>query len=194
MTTPPVQIATASGEPRTIDVIVLAFSSDPVVRWFYPDAHQYLTNFPAFIRAFGGRAFENGTAYHVDGFMGAALWLPPNVHPDEEEVVGLIQRTVPEETQEDLLSILEQLGSFHPSEPHWYLPLIGVDPAHQRKGHGSALMKHALIPCDKENNFAYLESTNPANIPLYERYGFELVGKLEVGTAPPLYPMVRKPR
>ncbi len=194
MTTPQVQVATASDEPQAIDVIALAFSSDPVVRWFYPDAHQYLTNFPAFIRAFGGRAFENGTAYHVDGFMGAALWLPPNVHPDEEEVVGLIQRTVPEEAQEDLLSILEQLGSFHPSEPHWYLPLIGVDPAHQRKGHGSALMKHALIPCDKENKFAYLESTNPANIPLYERYGFELVGKLEVGTAPPLYPMVRKPR
>ncbi len=126
--------------------------------------------------------------------MGAALWLPPDVHPDEDEVVGLIQRTVPEEAQEDLLSILEQLGSFHPSEPHWYLPLIGVDPAHQRKGHGSALMKHALIPCDNENKFAYLESTNPTNIPLYERYGFEVVGKLEVGTAPPLYPMVRKPR
>ena len=193
MTTPPVQIATASGEPRTIDVIVLAFSSDPVVRWFYPDAHQYLTNFPAFIRAFGGRAFENGTAYHVGGFMGAALWLPPNVDPDEDEVVGLIQRTVPEEAQEDLLSILEQLGGFHPSEPHWYLPLIGVDPAHQGKGHGSALLQHALIPCDNENRLAYLESTNPMNIPLYERYGFELVGKLEVGAAPPLYPMVRKP-
>jgi len=194
MTTPSVQAATASDEPQTIDVIALAFSSDPVVRWFYPDAHQYLTNFPAFIRAFGGRSFENGTAYHVDGFMGAALWLPPNVHPDEEEVVGLIERTVPEEVQKNLLSILEQLGSFHPSEPHWYLPLIGVDPAHQRKGQGSALMKHALIPCDRENMFAYLESTNQMNIPLYERYGFEVVGKLEVGTAPPLYPMVRKPR
>ena len=194
MTTPQVQVATASGEPQSIDVIILAFSSDPVVRWFYPDAHQYLTNFPAFVRGFGGRAFDNGTAYYVDGFMGAALWLPPDVHPDEDGVVELIERTVSEKAREDLLAILEQLGNFHPSEPHWYLPLIGVDPAHQGKGHGSALLKHALIPCDKENKFAYLESTNPANIPLYERYGFELVGNLEVGTAPPLYPMVRKPR
>ena len=194
MTTPLVQAATASDESRAVDVIVLAFSSDPVVRWFYSDAHQYLTNFPAFVRAFGGRAFDNSTAYHVDGFLGAALWLPPDVHPDEDEVVGLIKRTVSEEAQEDLLSILEQLGSFHPSEPHWYLPLIGVDPAHQGKGQGSALMKHALIPCDNENKFAYLEPTNAKNIPLYERYGFEGVGKLEVGAAPPLYPMVRKPR
>ena len=97
----------------------------------------------------------------------------------------LIQRTVPEKAREDLLSILDQLGSFHPSKPPWYSSLIAVDPAHQRKGHGSALMKHALIPCDKENKFAYLESTNPTNIPLYERYGFEVAGKLEVGTAPP---------
>ena len=77
----------------------------------------------------------------------------------------LIQRTVPEKSREDLLSILDQLGSFHPSKPPWYSSLIAVDPAHQRKGHGSALTKHALIPCYKENMFAYLESTNPTNTP-----------------------------
>ena len=193
MTTQLVQTAAPSNEPQIVDTVVLAFSSDPVVRWFYPEGHQFLTNFPAFVRAFGGRAFENGSAYHVDGFLGAALWLPPDVHPDEDSVVDLIQSTVPEKAQGDLLSILEQLGSFHPREPHWYLPLIGVDPAHQGKGYGSALMEHALIPCDGEKKAAYLESTNAKNIPLYERYGFELVGKLEVGSAPPLFPIVRKP-
>jgi len=126
--------------------------------------------------------------------LSAALWLPPDVHPDEDAVVDLIQSTVLEKAQGDLLSILEQLGGFHPSEPHWYLPLIGVDPAYQGKGYGSALMEHALIPCDREKRAAYLESTNAKNIPLYERYGFELVAKLEVGSAPPLFPMVRKPR
>ncbi len=189
-----VQTATPSDEPQTIDTVVLAFSSDPVVRWFYPEAHQFLTNFPAFVRAFGGRAFEAGSAYHIAGFLGAALWLPPEVHPDEDAVVDLIQRTVPEKAQGDLLSILEQLGGFHPSEPHWYLPLIGVDPAHQGKGCGSTLMEHALIRCDRDKKAAYLESTNARNITLYERHGFELVGKLEVGSAPPLFPMVRKPR
>ena len=108
--------------------------------------------------------------------------------------MALVDRTVPQPAQEDLLAILDQLDSFHPSESHWYLPMIGVDPAHQGKGLGSALMKHALIPCDLENKIAYLESTNAKNIPLYERHGFEVVGTLEVGSAPPLYPMVRKPR
>ena len=119
MTTQTVQTATPSNEPQTINTVVLAFSSDPVVRWFYPEAHQFLTNFPAFVRAFGGRAFEAGSAYHIAGFLGAALWLPPEVHPDEDAVVDLIQSTVHEKAQGDLLSILEQLGGFHPSEPHW---------------------------------------------------------------------------
>ena len=69
--------------------------------------------------------------------------------------------------------VLEQAGSFHPEEPHWYLPLIGVDPIEQGRGCGSALLRVGLSRCDADRLPAYLESTNPKNIPLYERYGFE---------------------
>ena len=69
---------------RVIDAIVLGFSADPVVRWLFPEPQQFLAKFPTLTRLFGGRAFENDTAYHVDGYIGAALWLPPNVHPDED--------------------------------------------------------------------------------------------------------------
>ena len=58
MTRLPIKNATAAEEQQTVDVVVLAFSADPVVRWFYPDANQFLTHFPDFVRAFAGRAFE----------------------------------------------------------------------------------------------------------------------------------------
>jgi ribosomal protein S18 acetylase RimI-like enzyme len=83
---------------------------------------------------------------------------------------------------------------YHPSEPHWYLPLIGVDPSQQGKGYGSALLTHALMPCNRDHTCAYLESSNPKNIPLYERHGFEVLGTIQVGTSPPIFPMLRKPR
>ena len=108
--------------------------------------------------------------------------------------MDLLQRTVHERERADLFGIFEQMGNYHPSEPHWYLPLIGVDPAQQNKGYGSALMRHALIPCDRDNKLAYLESSNAQNITLYERHGFELMGTIEVGAAPPVFPMLRQPR
>ena len=95
MTTPRIGTVTTAEEEAAINVVVLAFSADPAARWLYPDPHQYIVNFPSFVRAFGGKAFEQGSAYSIDGCSGAALWLPPDVHPDEETLVGLIQRTFP---------------------------------------------------------------------------------------------------
>ena len=85
------------------------------------------------------------------------------------------------------------MGKYHPEEPHWYLPLIGVDPLHQGRGYGSALMKHALQRCDQENKLAYLESSNPRNLSLYIRHGFEIIGTIRVADSPPMIPMLRKP-
>jgi ribosomal protein S18 acetylase RimI-like enzyme len=88
--------------------------------------------------------------------------------------------------------VFEQMGQYHPDEPHWYLPLIGVDPAQQGKGYGSALLKHAFRLCDEDGTSAYLESSNPENIPLYRRHGFEVLGTIQVGSAPPITPMLRR--
>jgi ribosomal protein S18 acetylase RimI-like enzyme len=194
MTTGAIKTAMASDEASVVDVVVLAFSTDPAARWLYRDPHQYLTHFPSFVRAFGGNAFAHGSAYYVDGYAGAALWLPPDIHPDEDTLIGLFQRTVAARDQGILFAIFEQMGRYHPDEPHWYLPLIGVDPSQQGKGYGSALLKHTLMPCDRDHTCAYLESSNPKNIPLYERHGFELLGTIQVGTSPPIFPMLRRPR
>jgi ribosomal protein S18 acetylase RimI-like enzyme len=194
MTTIQIKTATDTNAHQAIAVVVMAFSTDPVLRWVYPDPHQYLSYFPNFVRAFAGRAFEQQTAYYTVGFSGAALWLQPGIEPDEEKMAILLQRTVSESLLEEVFGVLEQMGSYHPSEPHWYLPLIGVETRQQSQGIGTALMKHALIPCDRDQKLAYLESTNQANIPLYERHGFELLSTIQVGSSPPIFPMLRKPR
>jgi ribosomal protein S18 acetylase RimI-like enzyme len=194
MTTPIIKTATLSDETPAIAAVVLAFSADPAARWTWPDPSQYLEHFPNFVRVFGGKAFAHGSAYHLVGYAGAALWLPPEVRPDENALITLLQRTGSPQVQKDGTAVFEQMGGYHPREPHWYLPFIGVDPFHQRKGYGAALMQHALIPCDRDHTLAYLESSNATNIPLYERHGFELLGTIQVGTSPPIFPMLRRPR
>ncbi len=194
MTIPSIRTATASDEDRVVAALVLAFSADPTLRWVYSDPHEYLTAFPELIKAFAGRAFEHSTAYYVEGYAGAALWLPPGVHPDEDALSAVLQRTVAERHQEEVFAVLEQMGEYHPSEPHWYLPVIGVEPTRQRLGYGSALLQHSLAQCDRDNQLAYLESSNPLNQPLYERHGFEALGTIQAGASPPICPMVRKPQ
>ena len=194
MTTPIIKTATASDDAPAIAVVVLAFSADPAARWTWPDPNQYLMHFPSFVRVLGGNAFVHESAYYVDGYVGAALWLPPAVRPDEDALMTLLQRTGSAQVQKDVAAVFEQMGRYHPGEPHWYLPFIGVDPFHQGKGCGAALMQHALLPCDRDHALAYLESSNPKNIPLYERHGFELLGTIQVGTSPPIFPMLRTPR
>jgi ribosomal protein S18 acetylase RimI-like enzyme len=194
MPIPIIKTATLSDESNVIDVLVLAFSTDPASRWTWPDPHQYLMHFPKFVQAIGGKAFEHKSAYYIDSYGGAALWLAPDIHPDEDTITALFQNSVSQQAQKDAATIFERMASYHPKEPHWYLPLIGVDPFAQGNGFGSALMKHALIPCDRDKKFAYLESTNARNIPLYERHGFEVLGKIQVGTSPTIFPMLRKPQ
>lgn len=189
-----IKTATASDRERAIATITLAFAADPMARWSYPEPQAYLSHFPNLVRAMAGKAFECGTAHYVEGFPAAALWLPPHVEPAMDELMALAQQTVREQVHGDMMSVVEQMGRYHPAEPHWYLPMIGVDPPRQGKGHGSALLAHALIACDRKNELAYLESSNPRNVPLYERHGFQLLGKIQVGSSPTLFPMLRRPR
>ena len=64
----------------------------------------------------------------------------------------------------------------------------------REEGWGAALMRHALARCDREALPAYLEASKPQNVPFYQRFGFEVLGEIQVGAAPPLTPMLRQPR
>jgi ribosomal protein S18 acetylase RimI-like enzyme len=186
--------ASASDEASTIDVLLRAFSSDPVAQWIWPDSQQYQIYFPSFVRAFGGKAFTYGSAYYVDGYAAVALWLPPDVLPDDDMLSSIFQRSVSEQCQKNVIAVFDQMGRYHPNEPHWHLPLMGVDPLKQSKGFGSALMQHALVQCDRDNKLAYLESSSPRSVPFYKRHGFEVLGTIQRRGSPPIFPMLRRPR
>ena len=194
MMTLDVRTANDTDKDTVIGVITLAFSTDPMARWTFPDPAGYLAVMPAIADAFGGNAFRQRTAHLIDGGMGAAMWLPPGVAPDADRLAALMEQHAPSDRIADMMQIFEQMDTVHPSDPCWYLPLIGVDPAHQGRGCGSALLRHALAQCDRDGAPAYLESSNPRNVPLYQRHGFEIIGTIQVGSSPTLVPMLRRPR
>ena len=193
MNIPAIRSATEAERAKVIDLITLAFAADPLARWCLPDVDRYLRIMPRWIDAFAGSGLARGATFVSDGLEGAAMWLPPGVGPDLEAMMRIIDESADERVPE-LLSVLEQMSRFHPGEPCWYLPLIGVDPMMQGRGFGGMLMRHAAARCDAEGMTAYLESSSPRNMALYLRHGFEVMGTIQAGSSPVLTPMVRYPR
>ena len=76
----------------------------------------------------------------------------------------LIDDSLARSRRSDMLAVVEEMARHHPEEPHWYLPLIGVEPARQGYGLGAVLLRAALLRCDAARELpAYLKSTNPRN-------------------------------
>ena len=193
MTVEAVDVVEAADRQRGIASLTLAFSSDPVMRWVWPDPRRYLTYWPRFAEAFGGQAFDDGTAYGLEDCLAVALWMRPGVGPDEETVMGVMSESLDDQILKDINGLFEQMDELHPAADVWYLPLIGVDLVAQGRGLGSALLGDALATCDNDGLPAYLEATNLRNRDLYARHGFNVVDVIQAGTSPPLWAMLREP-
>ena len=174
--------------------MTLAFVADRVLRWMMPEPNAYIAVFRPFVNLFGGKCFETGTADVIGDFAGVAQWLPPGVSMEDAPIVELFEQNLHEPVLGDLMNVFDQMTGYHPTGPHWYLALIGVDPARQGQGLGSALLKHGLARCDQAQELAYLEATNQGCRELYLRMGFRQLGEISSGDFPPLYPMLREPR
>jgi ribosomal protein S18 acetylase RimI-like enzyme len=179
---------------RALATLVSAFTDDPVERWLYPETQNYLTHFPEFLAAFGGKAFDNQTVWSLGECAAVALWLPPGTEPDGETITAVLTEGVSPEKHGDMFSVLAQMDSAHPQYPHWYLPWFGVEAGLQGKGLGGMLMAPCLEIVDASHLPAYLESPNPRNLAFYERHGFEVTGTAQAGTCPPVTFMLRLAR
>jgi GNAT superfamily N-acetyltransferase len=183
-------------------VLARAFYDDPVMSWMLPDDRSRLK---ALTRAFAGLArlhFLPRAASEVgrrDGVLGAAtLWDPPGQRKSSrlEELAMMplmlwaFRSRVPASVR-----VMELMEKHHPEEPHWYLMVIGSDPAVRGGGFGHALMSSRLDRCDAEGAPAYLENSNPKNEAYYLRFGFEVTGEIKLPDGgPSMWPMWRAPR
>ncbi len=194
---------TRSDIPALSQALAEAFDDDPVMCWILPDAARRpagLTRmFTSEIRyhhlAGGGAELAQSDAGVA---VGGALWDPPGRWkqsrlnswlslPSVAFALGRYLRVGAEVSQ--------ALESAHPTEPHWYLATIGTSSAGRGGGYGKALMNSRLSRCDAEGAPAYLESSKEANIPYYERFGFEVTGEIVIPNGgPTLWKMWRTPR
>ena len=79
----------------------------------------------------------------------------------------------------------------HPAEPHLYVSLLAVHPSSQRGGRGRALLGAAIEEAERREIPAYLDTANPANLPYYRQFGFEISGEGRLPRGTPMWYLLR---
>ena len=177
---------------QVISVLKLGFSNDDLLRWVFPEADSFLKSFDIWMEEFSKESFKNNIVFSEESFHGTSLWHPPGFEFDES-VLGSTFESIPENRLEDVLKFFEEFSKYHPKDA-WYLAFIAVDPSKQGSGIGSFILKEALKMIDERNEKAYLEASSERNMSLYERHGFELMGRIQSSSSPPVHPMYRAAR
>ncbi len=188
--------ATAADVKPLAAVMARAFYEDPPFIWMLPDPSTRLKRSRRFYAALArGEAFACGgidVALVGAEVAGATIWRPPGHWETERLRTALrIVRAFGRRTRA-AAGLAQAMSRAHPREPHWYLFAIAVDPAWQGTGVASALLRPRLDLCDRDGLPAYLESSKPASVPLYQHFGFEPTGHPDLPEgAPPLTAMWR---
>jgi GNAT superfamily N-acetyltransferase len=194
--------ATVADRAKLAGSLASAFSEDPLFTWMAGSGPNTSVEpkmriiFDAFLKLDLERP-EHLVFTDEDG-IGVAVWKAPNKW---KMPTGDMLRALPAMIRAFGTKAPRMVGAFnaiekvHPKEEHYYLEALGTRQDMQSKGVGSAVIRHVLDFCDTEGMPAYLESSNPRNVPFYARHGFETTGEIVVGKgAPTVTAMWREPR
>ena len=185
-------------------MLAKAFYDDPPFKWILPDDGTRLARcqgmFRTVLRAEALRHGVVDAAWDRESgrIAGGAIWFPPGTWPSP---AGRRLRALPGFARAlgrrlgPASELATALARVHPRTPNWYLYAIGADPAYQGQGVGGALLRSRLERVDQDGVAAYLESSKPENIPIYEHFTFQVreVPPLPDG-APVVTPMYRPAR
>jgi ribosomal protein S18 acetylase RimI-like enzyme len=175
-----------------------AFFDDPHMRWIVRDDAKRMGRLERGFATFIRRVWlPKSESFTHERLIGAAHWMPPDGWHigvlAQLALLPAIMRELRIETPR-LLKALTYQEKKHPRHPpHWYLAAIGVVPAWQGRGFGSALMRPVLKRCDADRVPAYLEAGTPRSRALYERNGFKVVEECKYADdGPPFWRMWRE--
>ncbi len=150
-----------------------AFAHDPVWSWAFPERDQLEVWWRFWVAA----ALPQCGVRMTPDAEAVAVWIPPGGHelaPVDEPHIPPLLRALIGDRAHLVLELLDCFEANHPpaSPPFYYLTLFGTAPEHRGRGVGMALLADTLERIDAEHAPAYLESSNPVNIPRYESVGF----------------------
>lgn len=190
-----VRLATEHDAEAASDILADGFLLDPVMQWVFGDGIDIALK-PFFHFMVSEPLIPLGATY-TNGSC-CAVWTPPDTDPwaradVADRFLAAMDHVLARDQLHRMLTLNLLVDQIHPKERHWYLGMIATRATAQGTGAGTRVMTYTLGRVDADGVPAYLESTNPANIPFYERNGFVIVGEAGLPEGPNLTQMRRTP-
>jgi ribosomal protein S18 acetylase RimI-like enzyme len=177
-----------------------AFAVDPHMDWFMRADAQRDAARLAFFRMLVAAGFAGGRIDRPAGGGAAAIWMPfewlgPAPLAQELRMLPTLLRATGLARFGRMMAIRTDMDAHHPTDRrHAYLWFLGVSPAVQGRGVGSALLRAANARLDAEGLPAYLETGTTRNVALYERHGYAVISEHKArADAPNMWSMWREP-
>ncbi len=191
-------LATQRGEQTEPEIVVLSAEQAeagaaalgqsharyPAFTSVYPDDRRRSRAMAPFFYATVRDAIPFGCVYAAmegETVLGIAVWLPPGAFPwsagRKLRATWSFTRVWAADPKgfKDFTRLGINAEIQHPRDRHWVLEALGIRPEAQRRGLGTRLMNPVLRKADSEGVYCYLETSDPANIAFYGRFGFEVV-------------------
>ena len=190
------RVASAQDRDDVVAILVSAFYDDPTWSWAFPDPSLRAAQHGRLWGLFVDGAMRYPWVWLTPGNTATSVWIPPNGTDLSEEQEAALEPTIVEMLGADASPVIHAFELFdraHPREVrHFYLSLLATSAAHRGRGYGLDLLAENLRRIDEARMPAYLEASNPANVALYERHGFEVRSSFKLpGDGPEVFTMWR---
>ena len=173
------RIASPQESADVVEILVSAFYDDPTWSWAFPDPSKRAEQHRRLWGLFVDGATRFPWVWLTQGNTATSVWIPPNETDLSDEQETALEPLLIEmlgSRASRVLKGVEMFDQAHPrGVPHFFLSLLGTCPAHRGHAYGLRLLAENLREVDEAGLPSYLEASNPANVPLYMRYGFEVL-------------------
>ncbi|GAA1825986.1 hypothetical protein GCM10009682_52120 [Luedemannella flava] len=170
--------ATVGDRARVVETVVAAFAEDPAFRFFFPDDDTYAEQAAVFARYLFDKRVGLGTVWIVDGGASVAMWQPSTADARGPAL------DLPEGALERIGAADVEVTRLLPATPYFYLGILATHPDAAGRRLGRAVMAAGLAAAAEAGVPAYLETTTPVNVGIYERSGWRVTGTAQAGPLP----------
>lgn len=179
-------------------MLARAFDDDPVAEWVSPHQRTRARMLERFHASRLRHMLPHREVWMTAGGEAAAVWAPPEkgqtTTRHELEMFAAVTKPRLLTRLPRIQRGMNMMEKGHPHEPHYYLAVVGTEPAMQGRGLGTATLEPVLAQCDQDGIGAYLESSKERNVDYYARFGFRTTQVLHLPKGPDMWLMWRDPR